>query len=262
MQRLLGLDEVEVIRDGNRILGPISWELLPGQRWVVLGPNGAGKTTFLQLLGALIHPTRGSVEILGEKLGQVDVFDLRPRIGISSSALHETLPGHERVVDLILTAAYGISGRWIEEYDLWDESRAKALLDIFGIRELSSRGFGSLSEGERKRAMIARSLMSDPEILLLDEPAAGLDLGGREDILGRISRYLDEENAPASVIVTHHIEEIPKGTTHVALLKNSKLYSSGPIKETLTSNNLNEVFNVKVRLSFDGERYFASSDVI
>jgi iron complex transport system ATP-binding protein len=166
------------------------------------------------------------------------------------------------VVDLILTAAYGISGRWIEEYDLWDESRAKALLDIFGIRELSSRRFGSLSEGERKRAMIARSLMSDPEILLLDEPAAGLDLGGREDILGRISRYLDEENAPASVIVTHHIEEIPKGTTHVALLKNSKLYSSGPIKETLTSNNLNEVFNVKVRLSFDGERYFASSDVI
>jgi iron complex transport system ATP-binding protein len=262
MQRLLALDEVEVFRDGNRILGPISWELLPGQRWVVLGPNGAGKTTFLQLLGALIHPTRGSVEILGEKLGQVDVFDLRPRIGISSSALHETLPGHERVVDLILTAAYGISGRWIEEYDLWDESRAKALLDIFGIRELSSRSFGSLSEGERKRAMIARSLMSDPEILLLDEPAAGLDLGGREDILGRISRYLEEDNAPASVIVTHHIEEIPKGTTHVALLKNSKLYSSGPIKETLTSNNLNEVFNVKVRLSFDGERYFASSDVI
>jgi iron complex transport system ATP-binding protein len=262
MQRLLGLDEVEVFRDGNRILGPISWELLPGQRWVVLGPNGAGKTTFLQLLGALIHPTRGSVEILGEKLGQVDVFDLRPRIGISSSALHETLPGHERVVDLILTAAYGISGRWIEEYDLWDESRAKALLDIFGIRELSSRSFGSLSEGERKRAMIARSLMSDPEILLLDEPAAGLDLGGREDILGRISRYLEEDNAPASVIVTHHIEEIPKGTTHVALLKNSKLYSSGPIKETLTSNNLNEVFNVKVRLSFDGERYFASSDAI
>jgi iron complex transport system ATP-binding protein len=262
MQRLLALDEVEVFRDGNRILGPISWELLPGQRWVVLGPNGAGKTTFLQLLGALIHPTRGSVEILGEKLGQVDVFDLRPRIGISSSALHETLPGHERVVDLILTAAYGISGRWIEEYDLWDESRAKALLDIFGIRELSSRSFGSLSEGERKRAMIARSLMSDPEILLLDEPAAGLDLGGREDILGRISRYLEEDNAPASVIVTHHIEEIPKGTTHVALLKNSKLYSSGPIKETLTSNNLNEVFNVKVRLSFDGERYFASSDAI
>ena len=262
MQRLLGLDEVEVFRDGNRILGPISWELLPGQRWVVLGPNGAGKTTFLQLLGALIHPTRGTVEILGEKLGQVDVFDLRPRIGISSSALHETLPSHERVVDLILTAAYGISGRWIEEYDLWDESRAKALLDIFGIRELSSRRFGSLSEGERKRAMIARSLMSDPEILLLDEPAAGLDLGGREDILGRISRYLEEDNAPASVIVTHHIEEIPKGTTHVALLKNAKLYSSGPIKDSLTSNNLNEVFNVKVRLSFDGERYFASSDVI
>ena len=139
MRRLLGLDEVEVLRDGKRILGPISWELLPGQRWVVLGPNGAGKTTFLQLLGALIHPTRGNVEILGETLGKVDVFDLRPRIGISSSALNESLPNEELVVDLVLTAAYAISGRWIEDYDLWDESRAKALLDIFGIRELAKR---------------------------------------------------------------------------------------------------------------------------
>lgn len=262
MQRLLGLDEVEVFRDGKRILGPISWELLPGQRWVVLGPNGAGKTTFLQLLGALIHPTKGRVEILGEKLGQVDLFDLRPRIGISSSALSELLPSEERVVDLVLTAAYAITGRWLEEYDLWDESRAKALLDIFGIRELGPRKFGTLSEGERKRAMIARSLMSDPEVLLLDEPAAGLDLGGREDILGRISRYLDDENAPASVIVTHHIEEIPIGTTHVALLKNAELFSSGPIQDTLTSDNLNMVFGVKVKLSFDGERYFATSDAL
>lgn len=152
MRRLLGLDEVEVLRDGKRILGPISWELLPGQRWVVLGPNGAGKTTFLQLLGALIHPTRGNVEILGETLGKVDVFDLRPRIGISSIALNESLPNEELVVDLVLTAAYAISGRWIEDYDLWDESRAKALLDIFGIRELAKRRFGTLSEGERKRA--------------------------------------------------------------------------------------------------------------
>ena len=262
MRRLLGLDEVEVLRDGKRILGPISWELLPGQRWVVLGPNGAGKTTFLQLLGALIHPTRGNVEILGEILGKVDVFDLRPRIGISSSALNESLPNEELVVDLVLTAAYAISGRWIEDYDLWDESRAKALLDIFGIRELATRRFGTLSEGERKRALIARSLMSDPEILLLDEPAAGLDLGGREDILGRISRYLDEDNAPASVIVTHHIEEIPSGTTHVALLKNAELFASGPIGDTLTSENIHSVFGVKVRLSFDGQRYFAASDAL
>jgi len=262
MQRLLGLDEVEVFRDAKRILGPISWELLTGQRWVVLGPNGAGKTTFLQLLGALIHPTKGRVEILGAKLGQVDLFDLRPRIGISSSALSELLPSEERVVDLVLAAAYAITGRWLEEYDLWDESRAKALLDIFGIRELGPRRFGTLSEGERKRAMIARSLMSDPEVLLLDEPAAGLDLGGREDILGRISRYLDEENAPASVIVTHHIEEIPRGTTHVALLKNAELFSSGPIQDTLTSDNLNMVFGVKVKLSFDGERYCATSDAL
>lgn len=262
MQQLLSLTDVEVWRDGRAILGPINWELTAGQRWAVLGPNGAGKTTFLQLLAAMIHPTKGRVEILGEELGAVDVFELRPRIGVTSSALNETLPHDERVVDLVLTAAYAITGRWIEEYDLWDESRAKALLDIFGIRELSERRFGTLSEGEKKRALIARSLMSDPEVLLMDEPAAGLDLGGREDILGRISRYLDEPNAPASVIITHHIEEIPSGTSHIALLKEGKLFRGGPISEVLTTDNLFEIFGVHVKVSFDGQRYFATSNVI
>lgn len=262
MDPLLELENVEVHREGQKILGPIDWRLFPSERWVILGPNGAGKTTLLQLIGALIHPTIGRVEILGERLGSVDVFELRPRIGITSSALNDSIPAEERVLDLILTAAYAITGRWIEEYDLWDESRAKALLDIFGIRELSQRKFGTLSEGERKRALIARALMSDPEILLLDEPAAGLDLGGREDILGRISRYLDEANAPASVIVTHHIEEIPPGTTHAILLKSAGVYSSGPISQVLTEENLFQVFGVAVRLSFDGQRYFATSHAL
>lgn len=253
------LENVSVLRGGRAILGPIDWSLQPGERWVVIGPNGAGKTTFLQLIGALIHPSSGTVEILGEKLGHVDVFELRPRIGISSSALADYLPDDERVIDLVLTAAYAIAGRWIEEYDLWDESRAKALLDIFGVRELADRSYGTLSEGERKRVQIARSLMADPEILLLDEPAAGLDLGGREDILKRISRFLDEPIAPASVIVTHHIEEIPRGTTHVLLLSAGKVFSTGSIDQVLSEANLNELFKVDIKLSFDGERYTATS---
>jgi len=255
MSSLLKLENVSVIRGGQNILGPINWSLNQGERWVVIGPNGAGKTTFLQLIAALIHPSRGRVEILGEEMGRVDVFELRPRIGISSAALQEYLPQDERVVDLVLTAAYAITGRWIEEYDLWDESRAKALLDVFGVRELAERTFGTLSEGERKRVQIARSLMANPEILLLDEPAAGLDLGGREDILNRISNFLDEPGAPSSVIVTHHIEEIPRGTTHVLLLKSGIDFAAGEISDVLTEENLNTLFNVNVALRFDGNRY-------
>ena len=253
------MDNVSVARDGKNILGPLSWSLNPGERWVVIGPNGAGKTTFLQLASALLHPTKGVVEILGDKLGRVDVFELRPRIGICSSALSDLLPADEKVLDLVLTAAYGISGRWIEDYDLWDETRARALLDLFGVRELLNRTFGTLSEGERKRVQIARSLMTNPEILLLDEPAAGLDLGGREDILLRIANFLSEERAPASVIVTHHIEEIPAGTTHILLLRNGEIFRAGPIQATLTEFNLNELFATNIALSFDGKRYTATS---
>jgi iron complex transport system ATP-binding protein len=259
MGAFLRMEDVTVIRDGKRILGPITWSLQEGERWVIIGPNGAGKTTFLQLVGAMIHPSSGSVEILGSKLGAVDVFELRPRIGISSSALQELFPRDERVIDLVLTAAYAVTGRWVEEYDLWDESRAKALLDIFGVRELAARSYGTLSEGERKRVQIARALMADPEIILFDEPAAGLDLGGREDILERISRFLEEDLAPASLMVTHHIEEIPRGTTHVLLLNTGEIFASGKISSVLTEDNLNKLFSTNIQLSFDGTRYSAVS---
>lgn len=259
MDPLLSVSNVEVQRDGRTILGPLDWQLYEGQRWVILGPNGAGKTTLLQLLAALIHPTRGEVSILGERLGRVDVFDLRPRLGFTSSAMMDLLPNDERVIDVVLTSAYAIAGRWNEDYDLWDESRAKALLTTFGVRELAHRLFGTLSEGEKKRVQISRALMADPEILLLDEPAAGLDLGGREDILRRITSYTSDVHAPATIIVTHHIEEIPAGTTHALLLKDGAIYASGAIAEVLTEIAISEVFGVSVALSFDGRRYFASA---
>lgn len=259
MDELISLRGVEVHREGRRILGPVDWTASMGQRWVLIGPNGAGKTTLLKLAAAQEHPSKGSVTILGQTLGRVDVFELRERIGFASSAMLDQLPEDERVVDIVLTAAYAMTGRWLEEYDLWDESRASALLKNFGVRELAEQSFATLSEGEKKRVQIARALMADPELLLLDEPAAGLDLGGREDILGRIANYLNEPTAPASVIVTHHIEEIPAGTTHVALLKDAQLFAAGPISEVLTSANLSALFALNIEVAFDGTRYSATA---
>ena len=259
MESLLAIEDVIVRRANRTILGPITWSVEDGQRWVILGPNGAGKTTLLQLLAALIHPTSGKVSILGNRLGAVDVFELRPRIGFTSSAMMEILPSEERVIDIVLTSAYAIAGRWQEEYDLWDESRAKALLTTFGVRDLAERTFGTLSEGEKKRVQISRALMADPEVLLLDEPAAGLDLGGREDILHRITQYTSDEQSPVTIIVTHHIEEIPAGTTHALLLKDGIVAHAGPISQVLTEENITEVFGVSVQLQFNGGRYFASS---
>jgi iron complex transport system ATP-binding protein len=259
MESLLAIEDVIVRRANRTILGPITWSVEDGQRWVILGPNGAGKTTLLQLLAALIHPTSGKVSILGNRLGAVDVFELRPRIGFTSSAMMEILPSEERVIDIVLTSAYAIAGRWQEEYDLWDESRAKALLTTFGVRDLAERTFGTLSEGEKKRVQISRALMADPEVLLLDEPAAGLDLGGREDILHRITQYTSDKQSPVTIIVTHHIEEIPAGTTHALLLKDGIVAHAGPISQVLTEENITEVFGVSIQLQFNGARYFASS---
>jgi iron complex transport system ATP-binding protein len=259
MEALLSLTAVEVMREGRTILGPLDFAVNEGERWVILGPNGAGKTTLLKLLAALIHPTRGDVRILGERMGAVDIFELRPRIGFTSSAMLDLLPADEKVIDVVITSAYAIAGRWNEDYDLWDESRAKALLTTFGVRELGERTFGTLSEGEKKRVQISRALMADPEVLLLDEPAAGLDLGGREDILQRITTYTSDDNAPATVIVTHHIEEIPAGTTHALMLKDGKALYAGSISDVLTERNINEVFGVNISLTFNGRRYFAAT---
>ena len=254
---VLTLDGVSVVREGKQILGPISFRISSGERWVVLGPNGAGKSTLLGVLAARIFPTKGSVQLLDQHIGRVDLAELRTRIGLASPSLEAMVETDELVKDVVLTAAYAIFGRWNEAYDLWDESRAVALLTTFGVRELSDRRFSSLSSGEKKRVLISRALMADPELLLLDEPAAGLDVGGREDLLRRFAQYSNDPTAPTSVLVTHHIEEIPIGTTHAILLKDGGIAVSGPVESVITSEHVSAVFGLPIEVVYESSRFFA-----
>jgi iron complex transport system ATP-binding protein len=246
-----------VVRGGRPILADVDWSVAEDERWVVLGPNGAGKTTLLQLAGALIHPTSGEVHVLGERLGGVDVFDLRPRIGLTSAALAERIPAEERVGDVVLTAAWAVTGRWREQYDRTDTDRADVVLEMVGAAGLADRVFGTLSEGERKRVQIARALMTDPELLLLDEPAAGLDLGAREDLVTRLASIAGDRWAPAQVLVTHHVEEIPAGFTHVLLLREGQVVAAGPIGDVLSGRTLSEAFGTRLRCGQVRGRYWA-----
>ncbi len=233
MTAVLEFAEVTVRRGQATLLDAVSWTVEEDERWVVLGPNGAGKTTLLQVAAAQIHPTSGVAGILGEVLGTVDVFELRPRIGLTSAALGERIPRHEVVRDVVVSASYGVVGRWREEYDDLDHGRAHSLLIEVGARSLLDRTFGTLSEGERKRVQIARALMTDPELLLLDEPAAGLDLGGREDLVSTLSVLAADETSPATVLVSHHVEEIPPGFTHALLLREGRVVAAGPIEHVI-----------------------------
>jgi iron complex transport system ATP-binding protein len=248
---------VAVRRGGNDLLAGLDWNVELDERWVVLGPNGAGKTTLLRLAAAELFPTRGTVDLLGERLGKVNVFELRPRIGFTSAAIASRVPGDELVRDVVVSAGYAVLGRWREEYDKLDIDRAMDLLDAMGITSLAKRLFGTLSEGERKRALIARSLMTDPELLLLDEPAAGLDLGGREDLVARLSALALDPDAPALVLVTHHVEEIPPGFTHALLLREGRTVVAGLIDDVLTAENLSKTFDQDLVLERSGDRFFA-----
>jgi iron complex transport system ATP-binding protein len=257
MSDVLEFAGVSVVRGDNTLLDDITWEVEEGQRWVILGPNGAGKTTLLQLAAGRIHPTTGVAGILGEVLGAVDVFELRPRIGLSSAAMAERLPADELVRDVVVTASYGIVGRWRESYDALDHDRAAGLLEALGVAHLSNRTFGTLSEGERKRVQIARALMTDPELMLLDEPAAGLDLGGREDLVARLAALAADIEAPALVLVTHHVEEIPPSFTDVLLMREGRIVAAGPLELVLTAANLSETFGLPLVVERHGNRWSA-----
>lgn len=256
---VLELRDVSVRRGERTILGPLTFAIKPSERWVVLGPNGAGKSTLLQILATRIFPTVGTVHLLDQEMGKVDLAELRTRIGICGALISEDIPSDEKVRDVVLTAAYAVLGRWNEAYDLWDESRAVALLTTFGVRDLADRTYGTLSEGERKRVQISRALMADPELLLLDEPAAGLDLGGREDLLRRFSIFASDPTAPASILVTHHIEEIPAGTTHALLIKDGVIAVSGPLADVISSEHISAIFELPITVVREGERFFARS---
>src|SRR3954469_12564288 len=248
---------VDVVRGGNHLLRGVDWTVDADHRWVVLGPNGAGKTTLLQLAGALMHPTRGEVSLLGETLGAVDVFELRPRIGLTSAALAQRIQPTERTGGVVVSAGYAVVGRWREQYDVHDLTRVAMLMQQWGIEPFAGRAFGTLSEGERKRTQIARALMPDPELLLLDEPGAGLDLGGREDLVARLTDLARYLYAPAQVLVTHHVEEIPPGYTHALLLRGGELVASGALEDVLTGEALSETFGLPLELERTNERFAA-----
>lgn len=258
---VVAMSGVAVRRGATTLVHAIDWQVELDERWVVLGPNGAGKTTLLRMAGAELHPSSGAVDVLGERLGRTDVFELRPRIGFCSAAVAGRVPSQERVRDLVVSAGYAVLGRWREEYESVDTGRADALLTAFGIGALGERAFGTLSEGERKRVLIARALMTDPELLLLDEPAAGLDLGGREDLVARLGVLAMDPDSPAMVLVTHHVEEIPRGFTHALLLRDGAIVAQGLIGDTLTSDTLSATFGQPLRLDTIDGRYFARRDL-
>jgi iron complex transport system ATP-binding protein len=257
MTAALELSKVSVVRPGKILLEDVSWTVEEGERWVVLGPNGAGKTTLMQIISAAMHPSSGKVRILGSKLGKVDVFELRTRIGHTSTAVADRIPPSESVTDTILSAAHAVLGRWQEQYDDEDHARARQMMGEMGISQLADRTFGTLSEGERKRVLIARALMTDPELLLLDEPAAGLDLGAREDLMGSLEVLSHADDAPVLVMVSHHVEEIPVGFTHVLMLRAGKVVAQGPIDSTLTAEALSATFGSRIQLQREGGRYAA-----
>jgi iron complex transport system ATP-binding protein len=257
MSAVIALNNVTLVRDKRAILNNVDWRVEPNQRWVIIGPNGAGKTSLLRVAAAQIHPSTGSAEILGERLGEINVFELRTRIGFASNAQAAHIPNSETVLNAVMTASYAITGRWNEQYDDIDERRARRVLGEWGLAEFADRAFGTLSDGERKRTQIARSVMPDPELLLLDEPVASLDLAAREQTIRIIGEYASSPYAPAMVMVTHHLEEIPAGFTHALIMVNGEIYAAGEIGSTLTSEKISEAFGIGLTITQVDGRFHA-----
>ena len=239
---------VTVRRGADFAIRDLSWQVKAGEHWVVLGPNGAGKTTLMLLLATQLHPSAGELLLLGQRLGLTDVFELRTMIGLTSAGQGALFDESETVLNIVRSAAHGMTGSWREDYSPQDDARAQRLLADWGVAAFSRRRFGSLSEGERKRVLIARSLMADPELLLLDEPTAGMDIAAREELLALLTAHGELDSAPVTVLVTHHVEEIPPTTTHALLLRAGQVVAMGPVEEALTSDRLSEAFGIAVEL--------------
>jgi iron complex transport system ATP-binding protein len=253
----LALRAVRLVRDGRTILDRVDWQVRPGERWVVLGPNGSGKTTLLRIASLYLHPTSGEVEVLGAVLGRVDVRRHRTRIGLVSAALADSLRPSIDALDVVVTAKHAALEPWWHEYDDADRARAASLLDRLGCAGLARRQFGTLSSGERQRVQLARTLMAEPGLLLLDEPMAGLDLGGREDLVTRLAGLAAEPATPPTVLVTHHVDEIPPGFTHALLLAGGRVVASGPLPGALTSASLSACFGLPLVVGHADGRWSA-----
>ena len=259
MSLVIDVADVTLRRGHSLLVNHVSWSVNDDERWVVIGPNGAGKTTLMQIVAARLFPTSGQVTLLGERLGGVDVFEVRPRIGFCSAALDEQIPPEEKVRDVVVSAAYAVFGRWREAYSDVDYGRAEELMRYLRVDRMADRCFGTLSAGEKQRAQIARALMTDPELLVLDEPAAGLDLAGRELLLATLSELALDPASPTFVMVTHHVEEIPDGITHAMLMKQGGVVAKGPLAEVMTSAALSRTFDLPLRIDAVDGRWYAQA---
>ncbi len=256
----LALEAVEVgLVGGGSILGPVNLTVNAGERWALLGPNGSGKTTLLSVAGARRHPTRGAVRILGEPLGRSDVRILRGRIGHVGTAVGERLGMRISARDAVMTGRYGGSAIWGHRFTDGDRGRADGLLDEVGCTHVADRPIGTCSQGERARVLIARARFGRHELVLLDEPAAGLDLPGRELLLMAMEGMARSEDALTMAMATHHLEEIPPSTTHAALLRAGELVAAGAIGDVLTGRHLTDCFGLPVRVTWRDGRWSATA---
>jgi len=251
----LRFDHVDLDRVGNPVLHDITWVVDDDERWVVLGPNGCGKTTLLQLASGFLHPTRGTLEVLGHRLGRVDVRQLRRRIGLVSAAVAKMIVPSLSAVEVVVAASDGALEPWWSTYPAEVHAQAVALLSAAGFADIAERPFGVCSEGERQQILLARTLMAAPDLLLLDEPCAGLDVGGRERLVGRLGALALDGRHPPMVLVTHHVEEIPAHFTHALLVRGGSVVAAGELHDTLTSSNLSACFGLALRLRRDDDRW-------
>jgi iron complex transport system ATP-binding protein len=255
------MEGVSVVRDADVLLDDITWSVDTRDRWALLGPNGSGKTTLLRVAGSSLWPTRGAVHLLGERLGRVDMRELRQRIAMVSASVARTLRPTLPALDAVLTGRHAALEIWWHHYTDQDRERAHALLSAsgFGSPAFAERPFGLLSEGERQQVLLARALMGEPELVLMDEPAAGLDLGARERLLRRLASLAVDPAVPPLVFVTHHLEEIPPGVTHAALMRHGRLVAAGPTHDVLTSEAVSCAFDIDVTVEHRDERWVARS---
>ncbi|HEX6567593.1 MAG TPA: ATP-binding cassette domain-containing protein [Acidimicrobiales bacterium] len=254
---VLRLAGVAVVRPPATLLAGVDWTVRTGERWVVLGPNGSGKTTLLRVASLYLHPSSGTVEVLGRRLGRVDVRRLRTRIGLVSPAFADLLRPDVTAADAVMSAREAALETWWHTYGPDDRAAAEGLLERTGAAALADRTFGTLSSGERQRVLLARSLWGEPGLVLLDEPTAGLDLGAREDLVARLAHLADDAATPPTVLVTHHVEEIPRGFTHALLLRGGRVLAAGGIDDVMTAAALSDVFGLPLDLDRVNGRYAA-----